>query len=185
LTQRKPPAAATANTPFVTPAVRAMESRMYERILVPVDGSPPSNRGLDEAIRMARLAQGRLRLIHVVDELSFALSASALGGYAGEYLDLLRAGGKEILAAAKARAEAAGLQADTVLHDNFNGRLCDAVAEEAGRWDAQLVVIGSHGRRGVGRLLLGSDAEQILRSSPVPVLLVHDAPEGDKGGAAA
>ena len=51
--------------------------------------------------------------------------------------------------------------------------MCDLVAKAAKEWPAELVVIGTHGRRGVGRLLLGSDAEQILRLSPVPVLLVR------------
>jgi nucleotide-binding universal stress UspA family protein len=47
------------------------------------------------------------------------------------------------------------------------------VVDEAKRWGAELIVIGTHGRRGVGRMLMGSDAEQILRLSPVPVLLVR------------
>jgi len=62
---------------------------------------------------------------------------------------------------------------DGVLLDTFNRRLCDLVVRAARDWPADLVVIGTHGRRGVGRLLLGSDAEQILRLSPVPVLLVR------------
>ena len=63
---------------------------MYQRILVPVDGSPTSDRGLQEAIRLARLTHGELRLIHVIDELSFALGIDSYGYYAGELLDLLR-----------------------------------------------------------------------------------------------
>jgi nucleotide-binding universal stress UspA family protein len=51
--------------------------------------------------------------------------------------------------------------------------VCDLVAAAAKSWSVELVVIGTHGRRGLGRLLLGSDAEQILRLSPVPVLLVR------------
>jgi nucleotide-binding universal stress UspA family protein len=53
-------------------------------------------------------------------------------------------------------------------------RLGEAIADEAGTWNADLVVIGSHGRRGLQRLLIGSGAEQVLRLSPVPVLLVRD-----------
>lgn len=52
----------------------ASEAAMYQGILVPIDGSSTSRQGLDEAIRLARLAQGRLRLMHVIDELSFALA---------------------------------------------------------------------------------------------------------------
>jgi nucleotide-binding universal stress UspA family protein len=149
---------------------------MYQRILVPVDGSPTAERGLDEAIGLARLTGGRLRLMHVVDELSVALGSS--GGFmtAGpDTFQLLRQGGEEILANAKARVEAAGLAADTVLDDTLGGRICDLVVTQAQQWPADLIVIGTHGRRGVGRLLMGSDAEQVLRLAPVPVLLVRAA----------
>ena len=146
---------------------------MYQRILVPVDGSPTSDRGLAEAIALAKLTGARLRLVHVVDELSFAIGAGALSGYSGDYITLLRDGGAEILDAAKAQVEAAGLPVYTLLRDSFAGRVCDHVVEAAKAWDAQLIVIGTHGRRGAGRMFMGSDAEQILRQAPVPVLLVR------------
>jgi nucleotide-binding universal stress UspA family protein len=146
---------------------------MYQRILVPVDGSATSNRGLSEAMALGKLAGARLRLIHVVDELSFAIAAGAAAGYVGEYIEMLRGGGEEILAAAKAKVEAAGLEVETVLRDGFGGRVCDQVVDEAKTWPAELIVIGTHGRRGAGRLLIGSDAERILRLAPVPVLLVR------------
>lgn len=152
---------------------------MYQRILVPVDGSAPSNRGLDEAIRLAKLTGGSLRLLHVVDELSVALGgASAFAGASPDTFQLLRDGGEQILAAGQARAAAAGVAADTVLDDTLGGRVCDRVVEQATAWPAELVVIGTHGRRGVGRLLMGSDAEQVLRLAPVPVLLVRAAEAG-------
>jgi nucleotide-binding universal stress UspA family protein len=153
---------------------------MYQRILVPVDGSPTSDRGLAEAMALAKLAGARLRLIHVVDELSFAIAAGAFAGYMGDYVEMLRKGGEEILAAAKAKAEAAGLGVETMLRDGFGGRVCDQVVDEARTWRAELIVIGTHGRRGAGRLLIGSDAERILRQAPVPVLLVR----GDEKAAA-
>lgn len=85
---------------------------MYQRILVPIDGSPTSKRGLDEAIALGRLTGARLRLMHVVDETSFAMSADAFGAYTGDLLTLLREGGEQILADAKAAVEAAGLTVD-------------------------------------------------------------------------
>src|SRR5262249_492308 len=63
---------------------------MYQRILVPVDGSSTSRRGLDEAIHLAGMSHGRLRLCHVIDELSFALAMDAYSGYAGNWLEALR-----------------------------------------------------------------------------------------------
>lgn len=146
---------------------------MYQRILVPVDGSPTAQRGLAEAIALARSGGGRLRLLHVVDELSFALSADAFASYAGDMLTLLREGGEQILAKARAEVEAAGVAVETVLRDSYAGRVGDLVAAEASAWPADLIVIGTHGRRGVGRLFMGSDAEQVLRLAPVPVLLVR------------
>ena len=149
---------------------------MYTRILVPVDGSPTSNHGLAEAIRLAKLTQAQLRLIHVVDELSFAMPMDAYAGYAGYSLTVLRENATRLLESAKAQVEAAGLKADTVLYDNFEGSVYELVTKEAAEWPADLIVLGTHGRRGVGRVLMGSSAENILRYANVPVLLVR-APE--------
>jgi len=148
---------------------------MYQRILVPIDGSPTAGRGLAEAIKLGRLTGAHLRLIHVVDELSFALNASQGMTLTGDMLDMLREAGAEILAQGAASVRAAGLQVDTVLKDSFAGRVSDLVISEASAWPADLIVLGTHGRRGVGRLFLGSDAETIVRSAPVPVLLLRAA----------
>ncbi|MCG3189203.1 MAG: hypothetical protein LKCHEGNO_01489 [Burkholderiaceae bacterium] len=71
--------------------------------------------------------------------------------------------------------------AETALNDTFTARVCDVVVQEALEWKADLIVIGTHGRRGASRLLLGSDAEQVLRLAPVPVLLVRDAGLASRG----
>ncbi|WP_062366873.1 universal stress protein [Variovorax paradoxus] len=149
---------------------------MYQRILVPVDGSSTSSHGLGEAIRLAKVTAGRLRLIHVIDELSFALAMDAYSGRTGDWLDELRAAAARLLEEGEARAAAEGVQADSVLCDNFRGAVPDRVTAEAASWPADLIVLGTHGRRGLGRMVMGSSAEQILRSASVPVLLVR-APE--------
>jgi nucleotide-binding universal stress UspA family protein len=146
---------------------------MYQKILVPVDGSPTSMRGLQEAIKLAKLTGARLRLLHVVDQISFATGMEAATLVTGEMLQLLREGGEKLLQQAKARVEKAGVRVDTVLCDSIAGRVCDLVIEQAAAWHASLIVLGTHGRRGVGRLLLGSDAEMIVRLAEVPVLLVR------------
>ncbi|RBL81726.1 universal stress protein [Streptomyces cavourensis] len=150
---------------------------MYQRILVPVDGSPTSELGLQEAMRLARLMHADLRLIHVIDELSFALGIDSYGYYAGELLDLLRKNGEAILQKATETVRAQGIAVDSVLYENLEKTVQQRVIAEATTWNADLIVIGTHGRRGVRRLVLGSSAEGILRSSPVPVLLVR-SPEG-------
>lgn len=147
---------------------------MYERILVPVDGSPTSNRGLDEAIALAKLTGARVRLIHVVDDIGYLIAAGQGAGYSGDVLGALRDSGQEILVQAKARVDKAGVPADTVIYENLQGTLSERVVADAIESKSDLIVIGTHGRRGATRLLLGSDAEQILRLAPVPVLLVRD-----------
>jgi nucleotide-binding universal stress UspA family protein len=149
---------------------------MYERILVPVDGSPASAQGLREAIRLAQLTRARIRLVHLVDTLSFAL-AQAYTGPSGDLLDTMRRGGEMVLGNARAAVEQAGVPVETSLHEQYTGRLSDLVSDEASKWNADVIVLGTHGRRGLDRALLGSDAEQILRSAPVPVLLVRARPE--------
>ena len=154
---------------------------MYQRILVPVDGSPTSTQGLDEAIKLARLTGGSLRLVHVVNELTFATGFEV---YTGDVIGMLKEAGELVLGEAKARAQAAGVEAVTFLSENFGSRVCDIVVDDAKSWNADLIVIGSHGRRGVGRLVIGSDAEQIVRMAPVPVLLVRaPGPQADAAAA--
>lgn len=146
---------------------------MYQRILVPVDGSATARRGLQEAMALADLTGGQLRLLHVVDELSAAMSMSGQGAVSADMFQLLREGGEQVLAEALALAQSRKLSADSVLIEGFTGRLCDHVLAQAQQWGAEIIVLGSHGRRGVGRMVMGSDAEQIIRTAQVPVLVVR------------
>lgn len=150
---------------------------MYQRILVPIDGSATSTQGLDEAIRLAALTGASLRLIHVVDALSFATGFELYGVFSNDVYPLMKEAGEKVLEQGKARAQASGVTVDSLLFDNLTSRLSDAVVDQVKAWGADLIVIGTHGRRGVGRLLLGSDAEQIVRTAPVPVLLVRAPPD--------
>ena len=155
---------------------------MYQRILVPIDGSTTGARGLEEAIKLGKLTGAQLRLVHVVDELSFAMSAGYGLTYTGDVLNVLREAGAEILGKAINHAKAAGLEADSVLNDSFAGRVCDLVLAEAKAWGADLIVLGTHGRRGVGRMFMGSDAENIVRGATTPVLLVRSDAAADSDG---
>jgi nucleotide-binding universal stress UspA family protein len=143
---------------------------MYQRILVPVDGSPTSDQGLEEALRIAKTTGGSLRLVHVVNELIFS---TGFEFYSADVAGVLREGGEAILAEARARAAASGIDVSSALLECFGGRICDFVVDEAKNWHADLIVIGSHGRHGIDRFLIGSDAEQILHVAPMPVLLVR------------
>jgi len=147
---------------------------MYQRILVPIDGSATSDCGLDEAIRLAKLTGGRLRLVHVVDGL---VLSTGLEFATCDVVDLLIEAGAEILSAARTKVESANVAVDTFLSHTLAERVCDVVVAQARQWKAELIVIGTHGRRGAKRLLIGSDAEQIVREAPVPVLLVRPKAE--------
>ncbi|HEY0822789.1 MAG TPA: universal stress protein [Ramlibacter sp.] len=144
---------------------------MYKRILVPVDGSDTSNKALVAALQMARENGGRVRLVHVLDELAF-LSGYEVGA---DLLQVARDYALKVLDDALAMAKSAGVPADTKLVEAPGVRVGEAVADEARSWEADLVVTGTHGRRGVSRVLLGSGAEQVLRLAPVPVLAVRSS----------
>jgi len=148
--------------------------RMFKRILVPIDGSGPSRVGLERAIALAKNQKARLRLLHVVDENGVVQGMEPTMNV-GDLLDSLVADGRKILAAAAATVKKHGVKADTVLYEVLIGRVADRIVREAAKWHADVIVMGTHGRRGIGRLVMGSDAENVLRQSPVPVLLVRGA----------
>jgi nucleotide-binding universal stress UspA family protein len=148
--------------------------RMFKRILVPIDGSGPSRAGLERAIALAKNQNARLRLLHVVDE-NGVVQGMEPAMNIGELLDSLVAEGRKILAAAVVTAKKHGVKADTVLFEVLIGRVADRIVREAAKWHADVIVMGTHGRRGIGRLVMGSDAENVLRQTPVPVLLVRSA----------
>ena len=151
---------------------------MYKRILVAVDGSPISNKALTHALQMARDYGGQVLLVHVVDELAYLTGYDQFGGYSGELIRVMKESGAKILNDAMAIASAAGVRAEIQLFDNFGARLGETMADAANSWNADLIVVGTHGRRGIGRLMLGSGAEQIARLAPVPVLIIRDEAEG-------
>jgi nucleotide-binding universal stress UspA family protein len=148
---------------------------MYQRILVPVDGSHTSTLGLQEAVRMAIDQRARLRLIHVVDD---AVIAQNFEGYvnSGDLLDSLREAGESAIAKAVALAKRHDIKAEASVIETMQDRIADVIVREAKKWKADLIVMGTHGRGGVGRVVLGSDAEAVLRETPVPVLLVRSPP---------
>lgn len=149
---------------------------MYSKILVPVDGSGPSSLGLAEAIKLAKIGGATLRLIHVVNEYVIT-DANYLPSSAYEsIIAALREAGEKVLETASATVRGQGLEPETALLETIGGRVADLIVENARQWPADLIVMGTHGRRGLRRLALGSDAEVVLRMSPVPVLFVrgHD-----------
>ena len=144
----------------------------YKRILVPIDGSATSKAGLKEALKLARTPGARLRLLHVVDE-SPILSLPEAGYTIDTVIEDLKRSGKALLASVARSVAARGAKCETALIESMGMRVADQITADAKRWRADLIVIGTHGRRGVQRLVMGSDAELVVRNTAVPVLLVH------------
>jgi len=145
----------------------------YKRILVPVDGSRASSRGLREAIRLAKGQQASLQLVHVVDEHTVLVSGAEVGPEMVNLMLELRKRGSQLLRSAEALVRRNGLKCTAVLLEAQAGPAADLIVRQARKSGADLIVIGTHGRRGLRRLIMGSDAEQIVRTAPVPVMLVR------------
>jgi len=144
---------------------------MYQKILVPIDGSKTAVAGLEEAVKLAKAVGGRIRVFHVVNE--FILDYSYAGMYASNLVESLRASGERVLKDAEALVRQSGVEVDGVLQESIGGPAADLILVQAREWKAELIVMGTHGRRGLRRIALGSDAESVLREAQVPVLLVH------------
>lgn len=149
---------------------------MYKKILCPVDGSQTSNCGMNEAIRIAKDQNAELRFIHVLDLYFPILDAS--GDLNIIFIDdVLRRNGKQVLKKAEEAAYKAGVMTDSKGIEAMSSRVSEFIIAEAEEWSADLIVMGTHGLRGIERLVLGSDAETVIRTSPVPVLLVRYIPD--------
>ncbi|HUP07010.1 MAG TPA: universal stress protein [Caldimonas sp.] len=142
---------------------------MYRIILVPVDGSPAASAGLTEAIRIAAAVGSRLHLMNVVDDLFEGDDDPA-----GEGLhDLVRERGLKVLELARRQAAEHEVAASTALVKSGAAKLTSLLANEAARCSADLIVLGTHGHRGLSRLLMGTESEHLLNVTTVPVLLVR------------
>lgn len=145
---------------------------MYQRILVPIDDSETSHRALKEASRFVLDQKAAIRLVSVID-----LAQFSWGG--AEFLDTsdlqasLRAAGKQTLEKAQTQMKADGVEAEICLLETWGGRIPQLIIDEAQRWQADLIAMGTHGWTGLDHLLLGSVAEGVVRIAPMPVLLIR------------
>jgi len=143
----------------------------YRRILVAVDGSPTSTKGLREASRIAKAERAELCILHVVNE---TVPYTPLAGAPPiNLIALLLGSGRALLKKAQAQARKQGVEAKTILVESTQRDAAGTIVAQARKRRAELIVLGTHGRRGMLRLVLGSDAEQVVRTAPAPVLLVR------------
>lgn len=151
---------------------------MYSRILVAVDESDTSLHALKHAIELSRRLSSTLRVVHVVDMSwlpigpEVAIDTTALSA-------ARRGAGEKVIATARDAAQQAGFEAEVGLIETETPiqQVAEVIVREASRWGADLVVMGTHGRRGFQHLILGSVAERMTRLSPGPVLLIP-SPQG-------
>lgn len=146
---------------------------MYQRILVPLDGSATSERGLREALGFAGGQKAVLFFLHVVDDFSMLVEMTSVRSYE-DMLKGLRHYGLDVLAKARRAAEEAGVHSESLLREVTNERVAQVIVDQARQHSCDLIVMGTHGRRGFSRIAMGSEAEQVARTSPVPVLLVRE-----------
>jgi len=139
---------------------------MYDRVLVPTDGSTASEGAITHAVDLAKQYGATLHAVYVVD----AGAYSSLEVAADAVADELRAEGQEAVAGIADRAEAAGVDVETAVETGIVHR---TIVDYVDREDVDLVVMGTHGRTGVGRFLLGSVAEKVVRTADAPVLTVR------------
>ena len=145
---------------------------MYREILVPTDGSDASTVALDHALSLASQYDARVHGLYVVDWEPYGLVEEGKP----IVVDNLHDEGAAAVASIEEQAETAGVDVRTsVVEGDIHRRIVDYATDEG----IDLIVMGTHGRRGLDRLLIGSVTERVVRASPVPVLTVRQAPIED------
>src|SRR6202008_2391857 len=142
---------------------------MYQRILAAVDGSETSHHALREALQFAKEVNAELHLVHVVD----VTPGFESGLDAETFRQIARQEATEVLDEVVLLARQTRANAQTVMLEAGRKKTRKAIVNEAKRWGADLIVMGTHGRTGIARLVLGSVAEGVVHTAPVPVLLIR------------
>ncbi|WP_373189143.1 universal stress protein [Halolamina sp.] len=146
---------------------------MYTNILVPTDGSPAATDAIEHAINLAETYGARLHALYVVDSTSFA----SIDAGSQVVVEALEKEGKQAVKEVAERADAAGVAVETHV---VSGTAYRSILDYIDAENIDLVVMGTHGRRGVERFLLGSVTERVVRSADVPVLTVREKNEDDE-----
>jgi nucleotide-binding universal stress UspA family protein len=145
---------------------------MFNTILVAVDESDAASAAIDLARRLAKEDAANLLLVNVVDVSKLMLVCGYETPYPVDTIQVMRDSGAEMLKDAKAQCEANGLAAETIAAE---GDACDEILRIAGDNGVGLICMGTHGRKGLAHLFIGSVAEGILRRANVPVIVTRPA----------
>lgn len=148
-----------------------------QHFLVPIDFSPSADAALDYALALGQKLQARLTLLHVMHIMP--LGASDMGAaLPASYLEEVEADIRRSLEGYGQRVLAVGLEADIL---TIHGIPHEEILATARAQQVDLIIMGTHGRTGLGHLFLGSVAEKVVRMAPCPVLVVRSTPQGSQG----
>ena len=149
---------------------------MFKHILVALDGSAASNAGFKSALQLASDQHASVTGVSVIDDAAVTANfdgAYLPASYVDTLYDSLRENGRAILAKAESAARSAGVEFEPLLVESRGQTVAHAILQQARKAKVDAIVLGTHGRRGLSRILMGSDAEAVVRESRVPVLLVR------------
>jgi nucleotide-binding universal stress UspA family protein len=141
--------------------------------MVPIDNSDTAHKALQIAVELAKEQNAKLQIIHIIDEQFLGFGSIYIDF--NEVIKAFKKSGEDLLQAKAeiAKKENIDFECKLVELKPLENRVANKIIDEASDWSADLIVIGSHGRRGVSRMFLGSVAENVMRIASVPVLLVH------------
>ena len=151
---------------------------MYNHILISTDGSEVGQKGVDHGLSLAKALGAKVTIITVTERFpvyaggvgfDYAMGDTTMADYAAGQKEAANA----VLATAKQSADRLGVSAET-LHVS-DAQPAEAIIEATKARNCSLITMASHGRRGLGRLVLGSKTSEVLANSPVPVLVVRSA----------
>lgn len=143
---------------------------MYEELLVPTDGSPAAEAAVDHALVVADRFDASIRALYVVDTNVYATMDTGMEGV----IDVLERDGREAVEYVREAAEKAEIPVEEEI---ARGQVHRAIRDHANEADVDLIVMGTHGRQGIERYLLGSVTERVVRTADQPVLTVRHSGE--------
>jgi len=144
---------------------------MYQKILLAIDDTEPSTAAIAHAAALAKASGAAVRILHVVDRLDYSLGFEPLAMYRDDMLLALRRAGRILLRRTRKCLERAGVAAEWHIEECHERRVAPTILKHAAQWGAELIVMGTHGRRGIDHLLLGSEAVYVMRRTPIPLFL--------------
>ncbi len=148
---------------------------MYKRIMVAVDESFMTSQVMEAAIELAKATGAQVAICHAIDETILAQRevAMMLPNSVGKTEARMRLGAEGFLDKLLQTVRSAGVEAEIKLVESEQKHVSDMLIDAAGEWQADLLVVGTHGRRGIERFFVGSVAERLVRKGQTSLLLVR------------